>query len=74
VEHNDALLTHFPSQQWYYPGEQIITTQSSFYSTQEWSGHLILFLGQVSTVGHMKKLKAHSPPGHYIYPEGQLPD
>jgi hypothetical protein len=38
------------------------------------SGHLILFLGQVATVGHIKKDWAHSPPGQVIYPTGQFPD
>ena len=38
------------------------------------SGHLILFLGQVATVEHIKNDWAHSPPGHEIYPIGQFPD
>lgn len=28
VEHIEVLFTHLPSQQWYYPGKQVLTTQS----------------------------------------------
>jgi hypothetical protein len=50
------LDTHLPSQQWYSPGAQILTTQSYLVAAHDKSGHLILFLGQVSIVEHMKKL------------------
>jgi len=42
--------------------------QSLLVSAQDKSGQITELIGQVALDGHYNDVKAHSPPGHLIYP------